>query len=451
VTYSKVTLFLLSGLLIAQESAQKAEELAAQEIQTGDFPSAAKVLIEELRRYPMDTELWNLLGIAETELKQPESAKRAFERGLQLKPNSVSLHENIGLLFFRQAEYASAKKYLQRAVTLGSFKPGVLFSLAAARLRTGEQREALADLKSLEPALGQVSEYWEERGRAELAGDPARAETSFDRALELKPASVSALNGAAAAAEKQNLDEKALAYLIRARAADPNDTATLAHFGEVCIRRDLGPDAQDALTKARQLDPSNNSVLYLLARANIALENWQAAHDLFKELSTRVPGFAPAYYAMGWLDVRLNRVDDARRQLEKALLLAPGITGARYELAQLALDDGELNSAEKLLKDILKQNPEDAKANMAMGDVAMRKAKLDEAQIFLEKAIRRNPKLAAAHYKLSLLYFRKHEMEQAEREKSIAADLNAEVNRASKTQLRLVLPETESIRRSLVP
>jgi protein O-mannosyl-transferase len=446
VTYSKVILFLVSGLLIAQESARKAEELAAQEIQKGDFLSAAKLLTQELRRYPTDIELWNLLGIAETELKQPESAKRAFEHGLQLAPNSVSLHENVGLLFFRQAEYASAKKYLHRAVELGSPKPGVLFSLAAARLRTGEQPEALADLKSLEPALGQVSEYWEERGRAELPGDPARAETSFDRALELKPTSVSALNGAAAAAEKQSLDEKALAYLIRARAADPNDTATLAHFGEVCIRRDLGPDAQAALTKAYQLDPSDNSVLYLLARANIALENWQAAYDLFKELSARVPGFAPAYYAMGWLDVRLNRVDDARRQLEKALLLAPAMTGARYELAQLALDDGELNSAEKLLEDILKQNPEDAKANMAMGDIAMRKAKLDEAQIFLEKAIRQNPKLAAAHYKLSILYFRKHETEQAEREKTIAADLNAETNRASKTQLRLVLPETESIR-----
>jgi tetratricopeptide (TPR) repeat protein len=442
VTYWKITILLAAKLLIAQDSAQKAAEYATLQIQNGEFQSAAQLLQQELRQNPKNIELWNLLGIAETELKQPQPAKSAFERGLALAPDSVSLNENIGLLFFRQADYESAKKYLRRAVELSSQKPGVLFSLAAARLRTREQAQALADLTSLEPVLANVSEYWEERGRAELLNNPARAEASFNRAVELKPDSVNALNDAASAAERQNLDEKALAYLMRARAADPNDVATLAHFGEVCIRRDLGPDAHDALAKAHQFDPSNNSVLYLLARANVALQNWQTAYDLFNEFSTRVPTFAPAYYAMGWLDVRLNHVDDARRQLERALLLAPSLTGARYELAQLDLNDGELDSAKKLLESVLKQDPEDAKANMTLGDLMTRTGKLDEAQTFLESAIRSDPTLAAAHYKLSILYFRKHETAQAEREKTIATNLNAEANRASKTQLRLVLPET---------
>ena len=328
---------------------------------------------------------------------------------------------------------------------MGSSKPGVRFSLAAARLRTGDETEALADLQSLEPALGNVSEYWEERGRAELLKNPARAEMSFNRALALKPASLAALNGAAAAAEKQSLDEKALAYLIRARAVDPNDTTTLAHFGEVCIRRDLGPDARDALAKAHQLDPSNRSVLYLLARANVALENWQEAYDLFKKLSVQVPDFAPAYYAMGWLDVRLNHLDDARRQLEKALSLCP-VYRPTLRTGAASFGGRRTRLRRETLGKSIEAEPEDAKANMAMGDIVMHKGRLAEAQMFLEKAIGRDPKLAAAHYKLSILYFRKHDTEQAEREKTIAADLNAEANRASKTQLRLVLPDTVDAR-----
>ena len=439
-----VTLLLFAGLLAAQNGSREAEKLAAQQIQSGDFRAAAEIIQRELRQHPKETALWNLLGIAETELKEAGEAKRAFERGLQLAPNSVSLNENAGLLFFRQADYASAKKYLRHAVELGSSKPGVRFSLAAARLRTGEPAEALTELNSLEAALGNASDYWEERGRAELLKDPTQAEASFNRALGLAPGSTSALNGAAAAAEKLNLDEKALSYLIRARASDPNNVETLAHFGEVCIRRDLGPDARDALEKAHRLDPSNNSVLYLLARANISLENWQSAYDLFHELSKRTPAFAPAYYAMGWLDVKLNRTEDARRQLEKALSLKPGLTGARYELAQLALDDGQIDSAETLLKEVLQRNPRDANANMTMGDIAMRKGKLDAAQTFFEKAIREDPKLAAAHYKLSTLYSRKHEPKQAEKERTIATALNTEASRASKTQLRLILPETNN-------
>ena len=121
------------------------------------------------------------------------------------------MNENAGLLFFREAKYGQAKQALERATKLGSQKPGVLFSLAAAKLRTGEAAEALQELKSLEPALSGIPEYWEERGRAELPHDASAAGTSFDRALELSPKSVVALNGAATAAETEGLDEKALA------------------------------------------------------------------------------------------------------------------------------------------------------------------------------------------------------------------------------------------------
>jgi len=438
-------LFVMPATLLAQSNMKTAEENATRQIQNGNFESASKLLRQELRGHPKNIELWNLLGIAETELRRPESAERAFKQGLAIAPRSVSLNENVGLLFYRQGDYRSAKQYLQTAAELGSQNPGVRFSLAASRLRTGEEAEALAELKALEPALRGVSDYWEERGRAELPNDAVRAESSFNRALDLKPDSLVALNGAAEAAEKQGLDEKALAYLIRARSTAPDDVPTLTHFGEVCIRRDLGPDARDALAKAHRLQPSNNSALYYLARANIALENWQMAYELFNELSKRVPTFAPAFYAMGWLDVKLNRVDDARVQLEHALALSPSLSGARYELAKLDLDSGDIEAAEKLLAIVLNQNPNDAKANMTMGDIMERKRQTDAAQVFFEKAIRQDPNLAAAHYKLSMIYFRKHQTEQAEREKNIAATLTAKQNRASKTQLRLVLPEAEAI------
>src|SRR5581483_6262560 len=435
VTFRKVAIFFATTLLVAQDTVQNVTKQARQRIQNGDFQSASQLLQQGVQQHPSDVELWNLLGIADAELKQTNAAKRAFEHGLALAPDSVSLNENIGLVFFKQADYETAKKYLGRAVELNSQKPGVLFSLAASRLRTGEQDQALADLRLLEPALANVSDYWQERARAELSKNPGAAERSFDRALELTPDDLGALSGAATAAEKQGLDEKALAYLIRARAAFPKDVATLAHFGEVCIRRDLGPDARDALAKAHELDPTNNAVLYLLARADISLENWQQAYDLFDDFSKRVPTFAPAYYAMGWLDIRLNRTEDARRQLNHALTLDPNLAGARYELAQLDLEEGEIEPAKKLFEQLLNVNPKDAKANTAMRDIMMRSGKLEEAQTLLENAIAQDPMLAAAHYKLSLLYFRKHEREKAESEKAIAARLNDEATRTSKTQL----------------
>jgi tetratricopeptide (TPR) repeat protein len=418
-------------------------EDAARRIQLGQYQSAADLIEPALKRQPETPELWNLLGIAETELHQSAAARSAFEHGLRLARDSVSLHENLGLLFYREADYPNAKKFLSEAVTLGSDKPGVLFSLAAARLRTGETQRALADLRSLEVPLGKVSAYWDERGRAESLEDPAAAERSFSRALELEPDDVTALNGAASAAERQHLDEKALSYLIKARQAHPDDVLTLAHFGSVCIRRDLGVDALDALTRAHQLAPSNNSILFLLARANVALSNWQAAYDLFSEFSKRVPAYAPVYYALGWVDVKLDRTGDARLQFQHCLLLDPKLTDARFELAQLEVNDGNLDTAHHLLATVLQEQPHAAKASLAMGDLLMRQGDLHGAETYLQAAIQQSPKLAAAHYKLSMLFFRTGRMKQAESEKTIAARLNTEADRASKIQLKLILPDSD--------
>ncbi len=414
---------------------------AEEQIQRKDFGEARDAIRHGLHRYPSQAALWNLLGISEGELHNDSAAEDAFLQGLKIAPASASLNENLGFLYFTQADYQRAKKYLARAVDLGSTKAGVKFSLASSRLRTGVQQRARAELKALQTELAGSHEYWEERGAAELAVDATAAEADFNRATALAPASDRALNGAASVAEKQGLDEKALSFLIKAREAAPDDVPTLMHFGAVCLRRDLGPDALDALEKAHRLQPSNASALYLLARANIAVQNWQQSLDLFREFARRTPNFPITYYAIGWLDIKLNRPAEAKHELEHCLSLAPRLTGARYELAQLAVNDNRLDEAERQLRKVLAEDPEHAEANILLGDLLMRRGSLDEAEARLEAAIRKNPKSGPAHYKLATVLARKQQTQRAQTERALAAKLNAEAAKASKTQLRLVLPE----------
>lgn len=436
----------LAGLLVCPAVAgfaQPVQQAAIQKIQAGDFQAAKQILVNALRGDSKQVELWNLLGIADGELKEPNEAQAAFEHGLRLAPDAIALNENLGLLYFKEANYTAAQKYLLRATKLGSNKPAVRFSLAAAELRNGQAAEALKLLKQLEAPLGNLSDYWDERGMAELGRNPSAAAESFERALTLAPRDLRALNGEAWAAERQGVDEKALAILLKARKANPDDVETLLHFAMVCLRRDLGVDALDAAKRAFELQPSNNSALYVLARTQIALENWQQAYDLFDQYSKRVPKFPLTYYAMGWLDIKLNRTEDARRQLQHCLALAPQVTDARYELAQLDLDDGQLASAEQLLRQVLQENPNHAKANVAMGDLMMRKGRLEEAEQYLDTAVRQDPKLSSAHYKLATLLFRKHENAEGQKERLLAASLAGQAEKASKVQLRLAMPEDE--------
>lgn len=413
------------------------------DIQEGNFGEARQLLTVEIRAHPQNAAAYNLLGICLTELREPSLADQAFRAGLKLTPDSLPLLENLGLLRYREADYGDAKSYLIMALAAGSQNVGARFSLAASKLRTGEPDAALADLKALEPALGQSHEYWEERGRAETLNNPASAEISFAKALALFPGSIPALDGASDAALKQGQDEKALAIMIRAHQLAPEDSVTTLRFAEVCIRRDLGIDAKLALESLHKREPRNAAALFLLARSNISVQNWDQASRLFQDFLRLMPAYAPAYFALGWIDLRLNKPTEARLKLERCLQLDPSLVDARFELAQLQLEDGDIAAAESNLGLVLKTNPNHSKANTSLGDIRLRRGDFVNAATFFQTALHADPNLATAHYKLAAILAREGQAAQAAKERNLAVNLAAKEKRDSRTQLRLVTPTSK--------
>ena len=77
-----------------------------------------------------------------------------------------------------------------------------------------------------------------------------------------------------------------------------------------------------------------------------------------------------------------------------------------------------------------------------MGEIRLREGDAAGARTYLERATKDDPQLAAAHYRLGLLYAREDEDAKSLRERQAAEKLNEEAKRASKTQLKLVLPES---------
>jgi Tfp pilus assembly protein PilF len=118
------------------------------------------------------------------------------------------------------------------------------------------------------------------------------------------------------------------------------------------------------------------------------------------------------------------------------------LADARVELAQLLFDDGQLREAEREVKAALQTDPKNAKGNQLLGDLLLRYGKIDEAQARMEEAVKADPKSSAAHYKMAAILTRKHEGERAQQERALATTLAEENKKESKTQLRLVLPDS---------
>jgi len=431
-------------LIVVPLAAAAADQLlarAVEQITARDFQAACNTLRPIVRQAASNPDAWNLLGICESELNHIDAAREAFRSGLKAAPASIPLHENLGLLYFNAGEFAEARRYLAKAVALGSDQPGVAFSLAASEIRTGERARGLAGLLKLEQPLAGQAAYWTERGWMELAGDPAAAALSFDRAIGLAPDDARALNGAASAAEARQEDEKALSLLLRAKKAQPSDIRILMHFGALCLRRDLTVDALDALERAYKLAPSNDLALFLYARAQIAFQQWQRAHDLFSEFDRRVPKYAPAQYALGWLDLKLNRPGEAREHLEKSLAMDASQADPRCDLAQLDFDEDRLEEAKTQWLAVLKAQPRHVKANIGMADLLLKSGDLQGAKERYEAGIAADPESGPAHYKLSTVLFRLHENERAAQERARGTELNAQAVKAAKTVLVLAQPD----------
>jgi len=431
-------------LSVAPWAANAADPLlarAVEQITARNFQGACNILRPMVRQAPSDPDVWNLLGICESELNHTGVARDAFRKGLEAAPASIPLHENLGLLYFNAGEFTEAKRYLAKAIELGSDQPGVAFSLAASEIRTGERGRGLATLRRLEQPLAGQAAYWTERGWVELSDDPAVAGASFDRALAIAPDDARALNGAASAAEASHQDEQALSFLLRAKKVSPSDIRILMHFGALCLRRDLTVDALDALESAHILAPANNLALFLYARAQIGIQQWQQAHDLFTELDRRVPKYAPAQYALGWLDLKLNRAGEARQHLEQSVAIDAGQPDARCDLAQLDFDEGRLEDAESGWRAVLKAQPRHLRANIGMADLLLKRGDLQNAKALYETAIAADPESGPAHYKLSTVLLRLHENERAATERARGTELNAQAIKSAKTVLVLAQPD----------
>jgi tetratricopeptide (TPR) repeat protein len=431
----------LIALPLALHATDDVVARAAEQITSRQFEAACQTLRPVARESPRDPDFWNLLGICESELHRGDVAREAFVRGLTVAPDSVSLHENLGLLYFDQGKFAEARRYLQEAIALGSRQPGVAFNLAASEIRTGDRAKGLELLLKLEQPLHDQAAYWTERGWVELRDNPTAAAANFDHALALAPTDVRALNGAASAAEMQHEDEKALSLLLRAKQAQPDDVRILMHFGALCLRRDLAVDALAALEQARRLAPSNHLALFLYARAQIAFQQWQKAHDLLTEFDQRVPNYPQAQYALGWLDVKLNRLGEAREHLEKTLAIDANQIEARCELAQLDLEESRLDEAERFFAVVLKTAPQHPRANIGMGDLMQKRGDLPGALARYEAAIAADANSGPAHYKLSTVLLRLHQNERAAQERSRGTELNAQALKAAKTVLVLADPD----------
>src|SRR5580698_11659880 len=101
--------------LVAQN---KALDDGVRLIREGHFDQALTSLEEAHRLAPRNATIENLLGITETQLKQPDKAAIHYRNAIRLDPTQAAPHRNLGFNLLTAKQYGPAESQLREASRL---------------------------------------------------------------------------------------------------------------------------------------------------------------------------------------------------------------------------------------------------------------------------------------------------------------------------------------------
>lgn len=154
----------------------------------------------------------------------------------------------------------------------GAQRAAALAAKADQLAASGNVRGAIAALNSASAADGNNADVWVRLAHLQLQlSDPASASTSFQRALELAPDNIDALENLAVLAVRGNEIDDAKRYMEPLLLLQPNDPAGLLAKGAVALREHRNADAKAASDQLIASNPELGESYLLDGRALVAI------------------------------------------------------------------------------------------------------------------------------------------------------------------------------------
>jgi len=108
-----------------------------------DFPKAAELFEKATVAYPQYDAAYDNLGVTYMQLGQPDKAREAFERAVQLNDKNADADRNYARLLMTNREYPRALNLLNQSLIVDPQNPSALALVSIVQLETGDIDGAL--------------------------------------------------------------------------------------------------------------------------------------------------------------------------------------------------------------------------------------------------------------------------------------------------------------------
>jgi len=197
-------------------------------------------------------------------------AVEEYRMALQLDPSNVNVHNSIGVCYGMMEMYDAAESEFDAALLLKPDEVMALYNLGVVCLLTGRKEMALDIFLKATAIDDGIFELTLLTGKLYFdAGNPEKARTFLEKALNCRPKSGTALRTLGACFSALNLLREAVAVYTRAVKNNPNDAESFSRLGQ--LYDTIGENPEIARLFCQQsvaIDPENEVYRERLDRLN---------------------------------------------------------------------------------------------------------------------------------------------------------------------------------------
>jgi tetratricopeptide (TPR) repeat protein len=308
------------------------EGLAQVALVSGEFETALKHLLKLVVVAPESFEAWFNLGAASHELDRLQDAEMAYIKAIELKPASDRAHANLGIVRQERGDFKGARDSYERALQFAPDVPGSLWNLAVVTERSGDPQSAgglyqkllqkspgfnearyrlglvrlecgdyPGAIEALESCLAKKGDWADAHlalGRAFLlSGEAEKALKEFEKALELDPASVAAVQGLATVAV--DMEDYERAYELQTKLIESGERSAELFYNTGLLLQKSGQNDEAAgrYREALAERPDLPEALLNLGHALKALGQEEEARSCWRTAVEANPDLASSYFA----------------------------------------------------------------------------------------------------------------------------------------------------------
>jgi tetratricopeptide (TPR) repeat protein len=248
------------------------------------------------------------------------------------------------------------------------------------------------------------------------AGDPVKAVAAYERAVQLRPQMVRALQSLAKGLKASGQPARGVEILQHAIAIAPADAASWYQFGALDLALGRSGEALEKVQRAIALDPDITGGHTTLAAIQAAAGQRERAEAALREALRVDPYDAAAWDLAGRVLAEKGQFPEAFYNFEKAIRHRPGFAAYLYDYALTLHSANQFDRAQQNAEAAVQADPKLAEPHALLGRLFAGKRQLPEAAKEYQEALRLRPDFGRLRLDLASVLAAQGDMRQAVQE-----------------------------------